>query len=129
MSDIFTPLRKGIGAGFKGRTSKGNLYRARAEVVDMRGDVVSSSDEVYAFEGFVELYSEYFRVTAGIPDTDVRIIIFGTSISVEPAKDDRIKMTTGPFKDHMYQLRTSDSDPAKATFTCRAYEIEDLVKG
>lgn len=129
MADIFTTIRNEIGKGFKGKLSKGHLLRRTAEVIDLHGDQQSSGDELYSFEGFIDGFSAYFRATAGIPVEDVQVVIIATSMATEPTADDRVQMTTGPHKDKWFQLRGADSDPAKATWTCRAFPIADPYDG
>lgn len=108
-------------AAFKGRLRSGTLRReVLSDDVDEYGDPSSVTIVTYQLEGFTDSYSAYFRSVAGIPETDVKVSIFGKSISVSPSKDDKVLMN-GTW----YQLRTVSTDPALALYECQAFEIDE----
>lgn len=71
-------------------------------------------------EGFVDTYSAFYKAQAGIPETDVRILIIGGSLSTTPKRNDEIK-----FRDKWYKAREVNTDPALAAWEIQAFEIED----
>lgn len=120
-------LAKAIYAGFKGRLSKGRLLRvdiAGSGGLNALGDAVATGSAIYRLEGFSDQYSDFSRASAGIPDTDVKVCIFGASLpkGVRPLKDDRVGLTKAGVET-WYQLRRDATDPADALWTCQAYEI------
>lgn len=121
VSQLLNQVRKQIGAGFKGQLLPGTLRRyTPGTVVDAAGDVTSETPSSHTFEGIVDTYSAFYRAQAGIPDTDVKVLIIGDSLDVTPQKDDQVKI-----RDKWYQLRSVDTDPALAQYTCQAFEITD----
>lgn len=120
-------LASAIYAGFKNRLLKGTLRRRTAVVtmgLDALGDAIKTSETDYDCQGFVDEYSEFFRVTAGIPDTDCKVAIFAKSLpsGVRPLKDDLVR-----FQSVWYQLRTVTTDPATALWECRASRLQGDV--
>lgn len=121
-------LAKAIYAGFKGRLSKGRLVRvsvASSGGLNALGDAVATGLEVYRLEGFEDAYSDFSRSQAGIPDTDVKVCIFGASLpkGIRPLKDDRVVLRKAG-KETWFQLRKDATDPADALWTCQAYVID-----
>lgn len=120
-------LASAIYAGFKNRLLKGTLRRRTAVVtmgLDTLGDAIRTTETDYSCQGFVDEYSEFFRATAGIPDTDCKVAIFAKSLpsGVRPLKDDLVR-----FQSVWYQLRTVATDPATALWECRASRLQGDV--
>ena len=117
-------IASAIYAGFKNKLLKGTLRRRTAIVtmgLDELGDAVRTESTDYACQGFVDEYSEFFRATAGIPDTDLKVCVFAKSLpsGVRPLKDDLVK-----FGSVWYQLKIVNTDPATALWECRASKIQ-----
>lgn len=68
----------------------------------------------------MDTYSAFHKAQAGIPETDVKILIIAGSLSTTPKKNDEIK-----FRDKWYKSRAVDTDPANATWEIQAFEIAD----
>lgn len=120
-------LAKAIYAGFKGRLSKGRLLRlnvADSGGLDALGDPVATSPSLFRLEGFSDKYSDFSRAQAGIPDTDVKVCIFGASLpsGIRPLKDDKVGLTKAGVET-WYQLRKDGVDPADALWECQGYVI------
>lgn len=118
-------LANAIFAGFKGRLSKGRLLRISGETgVDDMGDATGGTPTLTPLEGFEDKYSDFFRATAGIPDTDLKVCIFGASLpaGVRPTKDDKVALTRAGVET-WYQLRKDGVDPAGALWECQAFVI------
>ena len=114
-------LRKQIAQGFKGRLLTGTLRRVTVTAVTDKGDTQTSTAKTYSFDGIVDKFSAAFAVAAGIPETDVRILIIAGSLSVTPIKDDQIKI-----RSEWFQLRRLiDRDPALAHYVFAGYAIGD----
>lgn len=66
----------------------------------------------------IEAYSDHLRAVSDIPGTDVRLMIVGTSIAVDPLKGDIVTLNG---KD--WALIQVDTDPARAMWTCQARPV------
>lgn len=112
-------IRNAIAAGFKGRLLKGALTRTvPGGGLDEHGDPVAPTTLTYPCEGFVESFSAFYRAQAGIPDTDVKILLIAGLIDTVPTKDDRVT-----FRGTTYQIRrVLDIDPAQASYTLQGYK-------
>lgn len=76
------------------------------------------SAQKYACKAMISAYSDHLRAVAGIPDTDVKMMIVGTSIEVDPLKGDTV--TVGG---RSWSLIRVDTDPARAMWTCQARPV------
>lgn len=76
------------------------------------------STATYPCKALVEGYSDHLRAVAGIPDTDSRILIVGTSIAVTPLKGDTVSLNGFDWS-----LIRVDVDPAKAMWTAQARPV------
>lgn len=116
-------IAKKIFAGFKGKLLKGELRRETpSTALDEYGDSVKEPS-YFTVEGFVDEYSEFYRASAGIPDTDLKINIFAQSApTLTPNKDDKVQ-----FLGQWYQLRRVGTDPATALWVCQAFKIDPPV--
>lgn len=115
-----------IYAGFKGKLLKGKLRRRavdETEGLDGLGDPKHIVETDYTCQGFVDNYSEFFRTSFGVPDTDLKVSIFAKSLpaGVRPTKDDLVQ-----FQSIWYQLKTITTDPATALWECRASRIQGI---
>ena len=122
VSLLESQVKKLIGDGFKGQLLPG-VYRDQlfgASSVDGSGNPVGASPESYTCEGIVDTYSKFIRAQAGIPETDVKILIIAQSLSVRPQQGRQVM-----FRDRWYQIRSVDTDPAEATWEMQCFEIPD----
>jgi hypothetical protein len=111
-------LRKQLAQGFRGQLLTGTLTRETATGVDQYGDPVTTP-QAYRVQGFHDAYDEAYRIRAGIPETDSKIVLVLGNGQIDPQKDDEITLTGyGPFK-----VRRVKVDPAKATAECQVFEI------
>lgn len=114
-------IRNEIAKGFKGRLLKGVLRRAtNSGTVDSRGDPTLRTYTTYNMEGFVDVYTAFYKAQAGIPASDVKILIIAGSLSIEPRKDDQVQ-----FRGTWYQVRQLGTDPGIATWELQSFKIPD----
>ncbi|MCV2448462.1 hypothetical protein [Paracoccus sp. DMF] len=73
---------------------------------------------IYPCRAMLESYSDHLRAVAGIPDTDVKVMIVGTSISVDPLKGDTVTLSG-----RRWAIIKVDTDPARAIWTCQARPV------
>lgn len=71
-------------------------------------------------EGFVDVYTAFYKAQAGIPASDVKILIIAGSLSIEPRKDDQVQ-----FRGTWYQVRQLGTDPGIATWELQSFKIPD----
>lgn len=122
-------IAKAIFAGFKGKLLKGTLRRsgvAASGGLDARGDPIVGEPETWGCEGFVDNYSAFTRAQAGIPETDLKVCIFASSLpaGVQPRREDKVLMRA-----KWYQLRDVGADPAQALWECQAFEVAAPSEG
>lgn len=77
-----------------------------------------SAPQSYPCMAMVEAYSDHLRAVSDIPDTDVRLMIVGTSIAVDPLKGDNVALSG-----RRWALIRVDVDPARAMWTAQARPI------
>lgn len=112
-----------IYAGFKDKLRDGQLRRvvvSESGGTNDQGDPIVTTPVFYPLQGFTDEFSAYERMASGIPQTDLKVCIFGASISTPPRSDDMVEMPMGSGA--WYQLRSADTDPAAALWTCRAFK-------
>ena len=78
----------------------------------------SATPDEYPCKAMVEAYSDHLRAVADIPDTDVKLMIVGTSIAVDPVKGDSVSVGG-----KSYAINRVDTDPARAIWTCQAKPV------
>jgi hypothetical protein len=118
MSILDGSIRKAIGAAFKGQLRTGALTRQTQGSVDEYGDPIPGAPEEFAVEGFVSNYDEAYRAAAGIPLTDVKVVLILENCETQPLKDDIAQFSDwGSFK-----LRNVRLDPDKASAVCQAFK-------
>lgn len=114
-------IAKAVFAAFKGKLLTGELRRETPNaVLDEYGDPTDPAISYFAIEGFTDEFSDFYRATVGIPDTDLKVAVFAqSSPTLTPNKDDKVRFGT-----RWYQLRRVKTDPATALWECQAFEIE-----
>jgi hypothetical protein len=113
-----------VAAGFKGKLTKGTLHRPGSTTVDDFGDDVPGTPETYAIgECIREDFSAFYRVQAGIPDTDVSILILLGTVATVPRKDDFVYLKTPWNRWHKIR-RILTIDPAGASGKYQAFEVD-----
>lgn len=121
-------IKAQVASAFSGKLLSGTLRRVTGTAVDAFGDPTTTAVTTYTFEGTRDDRSAFFRASAGIPDTDVLILIIagsfkasGVTTTVRPKTDDQIYI-----RNTWHQVRRIvEEDPASATFLIQTYEIED----
>ena len=89
--------------------------------MDAKGDLVPGAPSTWTFDGIVDTFSAWFSSQAGIPVTDVRILVIAGSLATVPSKDDQVSV-----RGIWYQLRRLvEQDPAGATYVFSGFRIED----
>lgn len=81
-------------------------------------NTVPGAPQEHACKAMISAYSDHLRAVGNIPDTDVKVMIVGTSIEVEPLKGDTV--TVGG---RSWSLIRVDTDPARAMWTCQARPV------
>lgn len=118
-------IAKAIYSGFRGKLQRGTLWRpvtAASGGLDARGDPIVLSPLSWACQGFQDEYSDVYKVTVGIPITDVRINLFAASLpsGIAPQKDDKVHIAG-----QWWQLRKVTTDPAKALWIAPGFACKD----
>lgn len=129
-SPLESQISRAIYAGFRGKLFKGVLRRQENAVsggLDTLGDALEASPVDYTLEGFREAYSRFTRASAGIPETDVRILILAQSVSVRPQKGDRIWLFKDPIPGWWQVRGPVESDPATATYECQSFQVQGIA--
>lgn len=116
---VLDDIRTAIGGAF-GDTA---LFFSQATLTRVVGgggwtDDSAAPDE-YPCKAMVDTYSDHLRAVADIPGTDVKLMIVGTSISVDPLKGDTV--TVGGKS---YAINRVETDPARAMWTCQASPVD-----
>lgn len=114
-----TQMRAAIAAGFKGKLLSGVLTRQVSGGVDEYGDPVPGTPATFNVEGLVSEYSDYYKAQAGIPETDVQIILIAGNCETDPLKDDEIQFPNFGS----YKVRKVMTDPAKAHYKCQSFKV------
>lgn len=118
MSILDGSIRKAIGAAFSGQLLSGTLIRATQGAVDEYGDPIPGAPDAFSIEGFVSNYDEAYRAAAGIPLTDVKVILILENCETQPLKDDIARFSG--WDD--FKLRNVTIDPDKASAVCQAFK-------
>lgn len=123
-------IAKKIYQGFKGKLLKGRLRKiSREGGLDGNGDPYAEVPVYHSMEGYVDLFSEFFKREAGIPDSDLKVCVFGQSIpGIDVKKDDKIRFKY-LGRQRWFQVRIPRIDPAGALWECQAFEIEAPIDG
>ena len=117
-------IRKQIGKGLGPVLIAGTLRRDNVDSVTAAGDPVVTTYQTYAFKGIRQDFTAFYRQQAGIPDTDVKILILADSIAVQPQKDDWVnipdKFNGGAARWHRVR-KVLEIDPATASYLLQAF--------
>lgn len=97
----------------------GTLRRENVTGLDSYGNPVLGTPVTYTFRGFEDEYTAGYRARAGIPETDVKIVIAANSISTMPVADDRLTIRSG-----WYQARNVVTDPARAVYEVQCFKVD-----
>lgn len=124
-SPLVGAIRKQVAAGFKGKLTKGSLRRELPGGVDEFGDPLPGTVTNYPFEGIRDSFSALYREQAGIPETDVAILVLLGSTSVTPKQNDKLFLDAPWNKWHQCR-KILEIDPAGASAKLQAFEIEAL---
>jgi len=119
MASILDQIPKQIYQGFRGKLRSGTLRRHSNDpllALDENGETATPLIETWSCQGFVDNYSKFLRAQAGIPDSDMQINIFASSLTsgVVPKIQDYVTFAGG-----WYQLKVPQTDPAVALWTCQ----------
>ena len=120
-SPLLSLIKNEISKGLGPQMLDGTLRRASpSSTLDALGDPSNTTYATYSMKGMVDTYSAMYRSRAGIPETDVKLLVIAGTLSVTPQKDDQVK-----FRSKWYQVRAVDTDPAEAAWEMRSYEVPD----
>ena len=115
---LLDDIRADMGAVFEDTSlffSDATLTRATGTGGWVEAD---GSSQVHPCKALLAAYSDHLRAVAGIPDTDVKLMIVGTSIATEPLKGDTVTLNG-----RSWALIRVDTDPARAMWTCQARPV------
>ena len=110
-------LANAIAAGFRGKLLPGTLRKVTTASRDSKGDPVTTTAD-YAVQGLQDTYSAIMRKMAGIPETDVKLLLIAGLCGAAPAIGDKVQMNG-----QWFQVRDVSIDPASATFECQSYKV------
>ncbi len=112
-------IKRAIAAGFRGKLLSGTLTKITTTGRNpANGDPVTTS-ATYPVQGFRDVYSQFYRASAGIPDDDVRITLIAGLCGAEPAIGDKVTISGG-----IWQVRKIGGvDPAGATFDLQCFSV------
>lgn len=114
-------MKKAIAKGFKGKLRVGTIRRmVPGTGVDEFGDPVDEVPATFDFEGTRENFDASWAASAGIPETDVGILVLLGSTTIEPKQSDMVLIES---KWHSVR-KVLDIDPASATARLQAYEVK-----
>lgn len=115
---ILANIRAEIGAAF----SNESLFFSAATLTRASGtggwDDAATSVSVYPCKAMISGYSDHLRAVADIPGEDAKVLIVGTSISVDPLKGDTVTVAGKGWR-----LIAVKADPARAMWTCQGRPV------
>lgn len=106
-----------ISAGFDGLLLAGTLRKVTTVSRDSVGDPVTTTAD-YTVQGLQETYSAIVRKMAGIPETDVKLLLIAGLCGAAPAIGDKVQMNG-----QWFQVRDVSIDPAGATYECQSFRV------
>jgi hypothetical protein len=112
------PMAKAIAAGFNGKLLPGTLRKVTSTGRDGNGDPITTTDD-YAVQGMQDTYGAVMRKMAGIPETDVKLLLIAGLCGAAPAIGDKVQMNG-----QWFQIRDVSIDPASATYECQSYAVQ-----
>jgi len=104
-----------IASGFDGLLLNGTLRKNATAGRDSNGDPITASAD-YAVQGMQDTYSAVIRKMAGIPETDVKLLLIAGLCGAAPAIGDKVQMNG-----QWFQIRDVSIDPAGATYECQSF--------
>jgi len=114
-------IKKQVASAFKGVLLSGTLRRVASTTVDSFGDLVPGTATTFSFEGIRESFNAAYAADAGIPVTDIKILIIAGLLDTDPIKDDQILI-----RGQWHKVRAIlERDPANATHVLQCFEIVD----
>ncbi len=114
-------IKKQVASAFKGILLEGTLRRPGSTAVDSFGDPIPGVAVTFSFEGIRESFNASYAADAGIPVTDIKVLIIAGLMSTDPLKDDQVLI-----RGQWHQVREiRERDPANATHILQCFEIED----
>jgi hypothetical protein len=119
MPNLFDALASDVHAALADDARPGTLRREISGGLDEYGDPLPGTVETYSCLGWREEYEAAF-LAAGIPTTDVRVVVLAQSLSTTPQNDDQIGI-----EGSWWQVRSIQQDPAVATYSLQCFEISD----
>jgi len=130
MASPFATLSKTIAQQFAGKLARGKIYRAESMSVDEFGDPEISGSAVYPFEGIKASFGALYKAEAGIPDTDVQVMVLNQSTLCPLPLLQTDKVYIGPIDGstpaQWHQVRKVLAvDPAGAHTMLQAYVINE----
>lgn len=125
-------LAQSIYDGFKDKLLT-FAYRERtvpdSGALDELGDPLDLASDDTDCQGFIDEYSAFTRAQAGIPDTDLKVCLFGKSLPGVTPKREALVHVTGPtgsiYYDRWFQIRERGIDPAGALWECQSFEVAE----
>jgi hypothetical protein len=118
MSGLLDGLAADIAGALNGQLYAGTLRKqVPTGAKNEYGDPITTPVD-YAVQGFLDTYSAIMIMAAGIPATDVKLVMIAGLCGAVPAIADKV-MIGGK----VYQLRNVVIDPAGATYTCQAFAV------
>lgn len=79
--------------------------------------------QIASAKGMVESYSAYERLRAGIPSTDVKLILLQKDVSLRPDLDTEIRI-----RGETYSVQGIEEDPAQASWTLQGRLIRNAAR-
>ena len=128
VSPLEGALKRAIAKGFTGKLTLGVLRRSETSGVDSWGDPLPPTTTDITFNGIREDFSAFTKAQAGIPETDVKILILLGSMKpseLTPKKDDLVYMKK-PWNQWYMCRRVLSIDPAGASCNLQAYAVSGL---
>ncbi|PWJ88359.1 hypothetical protein C8D77_11181 [Mesorhizobium loti] len=120
------PLARTVARAFRGKLTDGVLRReVPGTGNDDFGDPNAGTTPTFTFNGIRETFDAAFRVRAGIPQTDVGVLVLLQSVEPRtvPQQGDQIYI-----KAQWHKVREIlDQDPASATMRLQCFEISAPV--
>jgi len=114
-------IKDQVASAFKGKLLTGTLRRVASTALDAFGDPIPGTATTYPFDGIRESFNAMYAATAGIPVTDIKVLVIAGSLSVDPLQGDQILI-----RNQWHEVREIlERDPANATHVLQCFEIED----
>jgi hypothetical protein len=96
----------------------GTLHKPGTPVQDSYGGWTTGAPTNTAVKGIIDTYDELYRIRAGIPDTDVKLLVLQQSVSPGPVQGDTITL-----RGETYLIRSVAQDPSQTIWEMRGEPI------